>query len=187
MSLSAWVLAAVLSLPPAYADREETGRAERMTTVANAVVEVTARATCADSYAVPRCSPIWSGDRRSLAALLIAKGWWESRFARNVHEGQCRPDECDAVKWRGQIVHRARSPWQLQRTAYSSPEWDEMVGTSYPATRAAAWAAAKVLSEGSRRCQSPRGALAWYAAGRCTWSGAGSRAATYERLMRGEP
>jgi hypothetical protein len=187
VSLQAWVLAALLSLPPAYADREEPGRDARLATISAAVAEVTARATCSEVYALPQCSPIWNGDRRELAALLVAKGWWESRFARNVHEGRCRPDECDAVKWQGVVIHRARSPWQLQRTAYSAPEWNSMVGIDYAATRSAAWAAAKVLAEGQRRCRSASGALAWYAAGRCTWSGAKSRAATYEQLMRGTP
>jgi hypothetical protein len=161
-----------------------------MSTIGRAVVEVVMRARCAGAYAVPAyavpaCKPIWFGGEKELAALLITKGWWESRFAKNVHEGKCDSNECDAVKLRdGGVVHRARSPWQLQRTAYSDPEWPTMVGTSFEATRDAAWAAAKVLAEGQRRCKSARGALSWYGWQRCEASGVGNRLVTYERLMK---
>jgi hypothetical protein len=172
-----WVLAILLSLPPAYADNETTEqRDDRMFTIASAIDEVSDRATCQGFYDEDGCLPIWSGTKRQLDALLVTKGWWESRFSLRVHAGKCRPDECD--------FGRARSPWQLQRTAYSEPEWSTMVGVGLRPTRQAAWSAAKVLSEGMRRCKSPHGALAWYGVQRCQWSGAKNRFGTYSRLIK---
>jgi hypothetical protein len=183
--MKALVLLMLLSLPPAYVDRDEIGRDARMSVIAGAIAEVSDRASCVGEYASKTgCVRIWDDGEKKLAALLVTKGWHESRFARHVHAGECKPDECDAVVVKGIVFHRARSPWQLQRTAYSDPEWSTMVGTSFEATRDAAWAAAKVLAEGQRRCKSARGALSWYGWQRCEASGVGNRLVTYERLMK---
>ena len=102
-----------------------------------------------------------------LAALVVTKGWWESRYARNVHEGKCAAWECDAVKRGGVVVHLARTPWQFQKTAAAAPLWNVMVGTGFEETRNAAWLASVLLSRGYTACGSFRGALVWYARGRC--------------------
>ena len=185
MDLAQWVLMVLLALPAAYVDRDEVDRAQRMEVIADAVSEVCDRATCENAYADDQCRPIWHRSKRELAALLVTKGWWESRFALNVHAGKCKPYECDAIKYKGTIIHRARSPWQLQRTAFSEHEWDHMTGTGLKPTRNAAWAAAKVLSRGSSRCKTPFGTLSWYGRQRCDWRGARPRYRTYTRIMSG--
>jgi len=173
----------LLSLPPAYVDRDEPGRDQRMQTIADAVAHATARASCTGPYDEAGCEPIWQDSPTNLAALVVTKGWWESRFVRNVHEGKCRPDECDPIRTPQGIVHRARSPWQIQRTAYSERFWTSMVGTGFKPTRNAAWVAATILAEGKRRCRSYYGALAWYGVQRCDWSGAKRRFFTYTKLV----
>ena len=185
MELFKWALLALNTLPPAYVDKHEVGREARMGTIAGAVTEVAERASCSGAYAGTGCVRIWNGTSQELVALLLTKGWWESRVAKHVHEGRCKPDECDAIVFKGVVVQRARSPWQRQRTAYSAPEWNTMVGTSYVATRAAAWAATKVLVEGRRRCGGTSfGTLSWYGRQRCVWDGALNRNETYKKLMK---
>jgi len=179
------ILSMLLSLPPAYVDRDETDRGERMQTIAEAIAHVSDRATCTDPYDDPRCQPIWNGSELDLAALLVTKGWWESRFAKNVHEGKCGPEECDATRLRnGAIVHRARSPWQIQRTSYSEALWDDMQGSGFEQTRNAAWVAARILSDGKHKCRSNFGALSWYAVQKCSSQMAKNRLFTFEKLTK---
>lgn len=182
MKITGIILAMLLSLPPAYVDQDEVNREERMQVIAEAIAHASSRATCSDIYAEPGCSRIWNGDSEDLAAMLVTKGWWESRFVSNVHAGKCKDYECDAVKTKHGIIHRARSPWQIQRTAYSESLWTEMVGDDFESTRNAAWVAAKILSEGKRRCKSNFGAISWYANGRCNWSKTQNRFLTFEKL-----
>lgn len=181
--LTHWILAMLMVFPPCYRDKNEPNRSERMATIASAIDDATARATCSEPFDVPDCSPMWSRSQRELAAMLVTKGWWESRFASNVHAGRCGPEECDAIRYNGIIVHRARSPWQLQRTSFTVDEWSKMVGTDIEATRHAAFAASKILSEGMVRCKTVQGALSWYGAGRCMWSGSARRHRTFRKLM----
>jgi hypothetical protein len=183
MGLAQWVLMILLALPAAYTDRNEENRHERMAVIADAITEVCVRATCEGAYEGPSCEPIWHRSHRELAALLVTKGWWESRFASHVHAGKCKKDECDAVKTQYGVIHLARSPWQLQRTSFSEDVWDHMLGDDLSSTRNAAWAAARVLAYGMDQCHTPRGALSWYGAQTCQWQGAGNRYRTYERLM----
>jgi len=157
-----------------------------MRTIATAVAHASHRATCTDAYDDPRCEPIWHGSSRKLAAMLVTKGWWESRFVSNVHAGQCKDYECDATKTRWGIVHRARSPWQIQRTSYSEALWDDMLGDDLEPTRNAAWVAAKILSTGRNKCRSDYGTLSWYGVQRCEWSGAKNRYLTFTKLVEVE-
>lgn len=183
MKLTATVLSMLLSLPPAYTDAEETGRDQRMQTVAEAIAHAATRATCVDPYNDPRCEPIWERSEVELAALLVTKGWWESRFARNVHEGNCKPYECDAVRTAFGIRHMSRTPWQFQRTSYSQDLWDKSVGVDFEATRNAAWVATRVLARGMSQCKNAYGALSWYAVNRCEWSKTKNRHSTFTKLM----
>jgi hypothetical protein len=175
------VLTMLLALPPAHEDRNEPNRVERLSVIADAVAQSVDRATC-EGYSP--CTPIWTGAPRDLAALVVTVGWWESRFARNVHAGKCRPYQCDAVRMPGgYVVHRARSPWQLQRTSWAESVWTKLEGVELVETRNAAWTATRILAEGSRRCQSVSGTVGWYACGRCSWSGGPRRAATVRKLV----
>lgn len=178
------VLAMLLMLPPAYVDRDEEGRQERMGVIADAVSQATERASCSGEYASEKkCVAIWHGEPKQLAALLVTKGWHESRFAKNVHEGRCKKDECDPKMWRGVLVHAARSPWQFQRTSYASDLWKHTKGAGLGATRNAAFVAARILSEGKKRCRSNYGALAFYGIQQCQWKGARRRYSTFVKLM----
>jgi hypothetical protein len=184
MKLSAVILGMLLSLPPAYTDQNEVDRDERMETIADAVAHAVARATCTELYEDSRCDPIYEGQPKRLAALVVTKGWWESRFAKNVHAGDCRDYECDPVELaNGTIRHMARSPWQIQRTSWSSDLWDDLEGLGFEQTRNAAWVATKIMSRGVSQCHTAYGALSWYGVQRCQWSGAKNRYATYKKLM----
>lgn len=177
----ALILSMLLSLPPAYEDRAEPGRDARMATIADAVAQSVDRARC-EGYTAD-CEPIWIGSELDIGALVVTVGWWESRFSRRIHAGQCRPDECDPFRYAdGRVVHRARSCWQAQRTGWSRKLWGNLEGTGLEPTRNAAWVATTVLAEGQRRCKSTVGAIAFYACGRCSWSGAKRRVATWEKL-----
>jgi hypothetical protein len=185
MNTSSYILAVLMSLPPAAHDTESWEEREaRMGTIASAIEDATARATCDVPYDTDDCKPRWTGDRKQLALLLVTKGFWESAFAQNVHEGRCRVFECDATKLRnGTIVHRARTPWQLQRTGYvKGDEWERMVGTNQEATRTAAWVATRIITASHNRCQTTIGTIASYANGRCEWSGAPRRYAFFMHL-----
>lgn len=183
MKITGIILSMLLSLPPAYVDRDEPDHDTRMQTIAEAIAHASDRATCSHAYDDSRCQPIWTGDETELAALLVTKGWWESRFAKNVHEGRCGPQECDATRLRnGTIVHRARSPWQVQRTSYSESLWDDIEGSDFESTRNAAWVATKILSDGKQRCRSNFGALSWYAVQKCSSRMAKNRFFTFEKL-----
>ena len=167
MNLSAYVLATLMFLPPAYTDQSEVGRDERMKTIASAVTSAVSRASCVGPYEEADCKKLWTGAPEDLAALVVTKGWWESRYARNVHEGNCRSYECDPWSRNGVVSHRARTPWQFQKTSYSAPFWESMVGTGFEETRNAAWVASVILSRGHEACRSFQGALVWYGRGRC--------------------
>lgn len=183
MNLLEYTLLALLSLPPSYSDANEVDRDARMRVIASAVSDASTKATCTESYSTPACVRIWDGTSKDLAALVLTKGWWESRYARNVHEGKCREHECDAVKLRnGDVWHMARTPWQFQRTVFSEPVWTTFVGTDYEATRQAAWVATTILSRGMRACGSVQGAIAWYGIGRCESTRLGDRYKTYVTL-----
>lgn len=183
MELTSITLAMLLSLPPAYVDREEVGRETRMQVIADAVAQTTERASCTGAYEEPSCTAIWKDEPRQLAALLITKGWWESRFVKNVHEGRCKKDECDATEWNGVLIHRARSPWQFQKTSYAADLWAHSKGADLNSTRNAAFVAARILSDGKKRCRSNYGALAYYGLQRCQWKGARRRYLTFTKLM----
>lgn len=161
------ILAILLSLP-AYQDRETTiDREIRLGLVAEAIEAAV--------------TEVETERPRELAAMLVATGWWESRYARHVHEGRCRTrvGECD--------YGRARSPWQLhQSPMVPLDEWRAMRGADLESTRIAATAAARVLSAFRGRCGSVAGAIALYATGRsCRWSGAANRARMVTRIEKG--
>jgi len=180
----------LVSLPSYYSDHEAPPeRAQRLYVIAEAVTSASAYATCTLDWSQAEwCTPIWpASERKELIVMEITQGFWESRFAKHVHEDHCGPDECDAIKLRdGSIYHRARTPWQLQRTAYVAPYWNSMRGSSLVATTNAAYAAARVLSAARRRCGGkPELWISGYGWGSCrVWGGARKRAAMYEALLR---
>jgi hypothetical protein len=189
--MHAAILALLLSYAPWYQDRQEPAedRRARLGVVAEAIDDATTRATC---QGLDPCTPIWPGRPVELAAALARTGWFESRYARHIHEGRCGRWECDPFKLpSGRIVHRALSVWQVQPSRLvPTAEWRTIRGADYGATSRAAWAAARVLSASYRRCQAPGrpamlGAVSGYATGySCRWSKAHGRVALIERDVR---
>ena len=175
----------LLSMQPAYSDKEEwRERAVRMEIVAKSIDDAAARATCAGDYEGEGCKRAWPGTKRSLAMLLVTKGYWESRFAKNVHDGMCRVYECDAAVVRGVAVHRARSPWQIQKTGLvTREEYAQMKSGSLESTTMAAVVATRHLSLGFAKCHTISGAIAIYGgAGYCEWPGAVGRYAFFNEI-----
>ena len=98
MSLTAYTLGILLSLPPAYSDQEEINRNQRMQVIAEAIAQASHRATCTERFKSPDCERVWPDTPQELAALLVTKGWWESRFASNVHQDHCQHIEATVGK-----------------------------------------------------------------------------------------
>jgi len=174
------LLAALLSLRPFHADVEtESERLARLTTISTAIAEAADLATCTGAGARPGCTPLYRGDARELAFLLLSQAYHETRLARHVHEGRCRTEigECDSG--------RAIGLWQLQAGPHLPvAEWKTLAGSDLPATRRAALEAARALGRGLNYCRTPRGAIALYATGRsCRWAGAGERYASWQQLL----
>jgi hypothetical protein len=147
------LLTILLGLRPYSLDQEAApDRSARLETVAKAIEYASSRATCQGAFtAWAECSPIYHGARIELAALLLVMAQEESGLALHVHEGRCRPHECDAAMVRGQLVHRARSLWQVHYHPAFAEEWPNLAGTATWPTNDAAWAATVVLSLGDPR------------------------------------
>jgi hypothetical protein len=176
---------------PAYAADKETPeeRHERMEMTAESLASASAWATCSrDWEQTDWCVPVWpKGERLELLVMAITQGFWESRFALHVHQDRCGPTECDAIRLRdGSIYHRARTPWQLQKTRWVLPFWESMRGAKAIPTAEAAYAAMLVLGGARGRCGSePEAWISGYGWGRCDlWRGAPKRAAMYDALLR---
>lgn len=167
------------ALPPSPADIEEPSidRSYRLEVVAVSI----------DAAAEEHASSLAPVETR---AYLISLGWWETRFALNVHQRRCRSTECDAhpryIDGKLVVWHRARSPWQFQRWGYTAPVWDSYHGADIGSTMRAARLAAKVMIRGRLACGTPAGAFTYYATGgRCRSSkfDPAPRVATWNRLI----
>ena len=187
MNFVNYIVTILLSLEPSYSDKETwADRTARMEIIAEAIEDASTKATCEEKYNTPDCKKTWTRGRRSLALLLITKGFWESKFAKNVHEGKCRAYECDAATVNCNKIHRARSPWQVQRTGLvSKDEYSMMNSASQDSTTMSATVASRYLVMGMNTCKTIEGTIAIYGGAKtCTWKGATSRLAFYESLMK---
>ncbi|NBZ95407.1 MAG: hypothetical protein EBR40_03085 [Proteobacteria bacterium] len=185
MNFIQFITLVLMSLEPSYGDKEPWDvREKRMEIVAKAIDDASSKATCSDAYAKDGCKPAWTRSKKDLALLLVTKGYWESRFAKNVHEGKCRPYECDAHKINGNVVHRARSPWQVQRTGLeTADEYSKMRSSTLESTAMSAEVASRHLVMGMNRCRTIKGAISVYGGvGTCNWSGAEGRLAFFNRI-----
>lgn len=127
------ILAVLLALPTYAEDRDRPEeKREQLRAVAQAIAD--------------------ASESRAEAALLIASGWEETGWSLRVHEGRCRPNECD----HGQ----ARGPWQLHRDGMPQETWDQMAGLENTATQART--AAKRIQWYRVSCGDTTGAIARY-------------------------
>ena len=185
MNFIKYITMILLSLEPSYSDKETWDeRTARMEIIATAIDDASSKATCSDKYNTPGCEKSWPSDKKSIAMLLVTKGFWESKFAKNVHEGKCRLYECDAYKINGNVRHKARSPWQIQRTGLvSKEEYDKMTTSSLESTTMSANVAVRYLSVGMKSCKTIRGAMSIYGGAKvCNWSGVAPREAFYKKI-----
>ena len=185
MNFVNYIVTILLSLEPSYSDKETwADRTARMEIIAEAIEDASTKATCEEKYNTPDCKKTWTRGRRSLALLLITKGFWESKFAKNVHEGRCRTYECDSYTVNGNTHHRARSPWQIQRTGLvAKEEYDKMNSSTRESTTMSANVAARYLVMGMNSCKTIPGTMAIYGgAGTCTWDGVKPRVDFYNLL-----
>ena len=186
MNFLQYITLVLLSLQPSYGDMEPwSERTGRIEIVAKAIDEASSKATCSDAYNVAGCERKWPGTKKELALLLVTKGYWESKFAKNVHEGKCRAYECDAQKVNGKVSHRARSLWQIQKTGLVSPEeYGKMRTSSQESTTLSAEVATRYLSIGMNKCKTIKGAISIYGgADSCNWKGAEGRYAFFKSLL----
>lgn len=187
MNFIHYITAILMSLEPSYGDRESwTERAERMEVLAQAIDDAASRATCSGEYADVECKRTWAKDKKSLAVLLVTTGYWESHFAKNIHEGKCGAHECDAHRINNVVYHRARSPWQVQKTGMvSNAEYKKMNSSSLESTTISANVATRYITSAMAECNTVNGTLAIYTGIRnCTWGGTRNRAWFYENLMK---
>lgn len=153
MDLPTAIFASLMRMTPHYTDTESLGeRQTRMHVIAAAINDATLRAAC--TLSPPPCKPIFS-DRRTLAALLIGKGHFESDFAEYVHEGRCSEGpvgaRCDADK---NGLPRAHGPWQQwELSVFPREDWQKLEGASLESTQLAAWHAATLLAGSRSACR----------------------------------
>lgn len=187
MNFIQYITMVLLSLQPAYSDKETwEERSTRMQIIATAIDDASSKATCSGSYQTDDCKKTWEKSKTSLGLLLVTVGFWESRFSKHVHEGKCKPYECDSYRKNGNVVHRARSPWQIQKTSFvSKEEYSKMLSSTLESTTISANVAVRYLVSGMNRCNSIFGAMSIYATAKtCSWSGARKRLAFYEKLEK---
>lgn len=172
MNLTQLITVVIMSLTPAYGDRETwEEREKRVGMIAVAIDEAAARGTCVEAYEVEGCEKVWPGSKRELAMVLVATGYFESKFAKNVHEGKCKSYECDSYRRAGQIVHRARSLWQIQKTGLvTRDEYEKMKSMTVEGTTTSAIAATRHIAIGMKKCKTILGAFSMYSGAKvCSW------------------
>lgn len=175
----AWSIAAVQSLPTYFEDREAgPEKAAQLVAIGNAVAE----------FAIPPAGI----PRKEWAALVLAVGYSESTYSLRIHRGECRLEkkECDAKRLKnGELVARAKSPWQMHENLFTRDTWSLMTGIEN--TDVQVIQASAMLQRGFHTCS--RAGVPWqvaavngYAGRRCDaqWRGLGERLATQARLMR---
>jgi hypothetical protein len=179
VSLTTYLLLAISSLPTF---KEDVG--EFFLPKKRAQAEIIAQAIAE----VSETTRGWPGSKRELASLLLTVAWHETRLSLRIHDGLCKPYECD----RG----RARGLWQLHAHASLPKErWLAVAGLDLESTRNGAAEAAKALVRSRRLCL--RGTNAdWVAPTLSAYAGLGcggslpdaaERVRTFRRLVAIQP
>lgn len=155
-----WALAAVLSLPVYYEDRNEPHKSAQLAMIAAAVAD--------------------EARDKEEAALVLTVGAHESGFSYRIHTGGCRPLECD----RG----RAIGLFQTHRNSRTEEQWRGLGGLL--GTKAAVRAAIFDLRRARGLCRGepdmPLATLRAYGSGhgcREKLKDEASRMATFRRLL----
>lgn len=164
-SHTAWVRAAMESLPTYVEDRGNPDKTAQLDAIAAAIAEA--------SKDAPRPPREW-------AALLLTIGHHESGFSLRIQRGECKPFECDHG--------RARSAWQLHKNLYTAPVWDQLHGIEN--TKIQVKTASEALKRAYYTCSGSGepwlvATLNGYAGRRCggDWPGLHLRMATFKRLV----
>ena len=172
-----WLLV-LLSLPHAWEERAEPpdARAERLARVAVAVERARERA-------IRGPDPVWPGAGFDLAVLLLARAQSESHLTGRIQAGRCRKYECG--RRRGGPA-RWVSYWQIAESpVVPRSEWRRLAGSDQASVDRAAWAAARVLAVGYRKCGTIHGAISIYRGkSRCAWPGARGGLRVYQKIRR---
>ena len=180
MSLTNYLLAAIATLPTFHEDIGPQYAARK-----HAQAEVIAQAISD----VAESAEGWSGTKRELATLLLTVAWHETHFSLRIHEGNCKPYECDNG--------RARSLWQLHvHPSLPRATWLGLAGVDVDATRRAAREAAKALTRSRNMCSSRARGVELVAQTLSAYAGRGcvrllpdvdARVRTYRRLILIQP
>jgi hypothetical protein len=126
----------------------------------------------------------WPHRRDDLVLLLVTQGYWESKYAKFVHDGTCNRKKtapsCDSK--------RAASVWQIQSSRQVTRlTWQRMIGTQQEATNMAAFTAGRLLALARQSCGSVVGAISMYGTGRhCAWKGAKPRERFWWKLRQAQ-
>ncbi len=115
-------------------------------------------------------------------ALLATVAYHESTMSIRIHQGKCKPWECDRGKSRG--------PWQQKQNVFTRPIWDQLHGLEHVDVQAQA--ASDFLRRSYGTCSRSGqpwlvGTLNAYAGRRCgdtSWDGLQKRMALF-RTVRG--
>lgn len=118
-------------------DPEE--RESRLRTLANSIYIAALSAVNTGQFA---------GSQEELEILMATVCWWETRLARRIHEGKCKPDECDHGKAKGlpQVQLASGVPEEL---------WANSEGLEFKNTLSSMHAATFVLSNSWKKCYKP--------------------------------
>lgn len=181
MSLEAWALAALQSLPVYFEDVGDPEKPAQLEMIAKAITQAAKE------------SKGWQGSKQQLIAAEITILNSESNASLRIHRNECKPRECDPRVVKGVRSFRAISIFQLHAQPLSSPEVFPLLGfMTFDSTLLAAKEAARVLIRSRGWCSGSSGdpvsmMFTAYAGRGCQldrWQGWRSRVATYQRVLR---
>lgn len=176
MNLTTYLLTAIATFPTFHEDVGEqfsVRKQEQAQMIATAI-----------DQAVDESSG-WPDSKRELASLMLTIAWHETRLSLRIHDGRCKPLECD----RG----RARGLWQLQaQRSLPRERWLLVAGLNPEATDGAAREAARFVVRSRRMCAVATRGRAWIGPTLTAYAGRGcggrlpdlqARIRTYRRLL----
>ena len=176
MSLTTYLLTAIASLPIFHEDVGEkfaTQKHDQAQMIASAIEKAVEQST------------EWPDSPRELAALMLTVAWHETRLSLRIHDGLCKPHECDNG--------RARGLWQLHvHRSLPRERWLQVAGFPPENTTRAAQEAAIALVRSRRMCAVATRGRDWLGATLTAYAGGGcggrlpdvkARIKTYRRLL----